>query len=861
MSVMKRMGIVSVSGCLAVGMSAWVTGDASPAESRMAEDDQTTLQADEAPKPSRSSTIALTSNDRYLVVVNRQNNSVSVIEVWDEKGNDIERLITEISVGKEPRYVAISPDDRRAFVTNAGDGTVSVIDLSADPQSYGDSPPEVVQVGTEPRGIAITPNGTLALVANHTSRTVSVIDAQSLNVTQTVPTGGNPQAIAITDDGDQEDTDERVYVTQFFGELIDPQRPDGFDDAKQGVVDTFNVGNWAKVDSITLPPLDDSGFTADRRQFCLNTRQILQANGEVVFFNSSADGMGNGAEQLANEVFCPDPTSVDASPEGPIGSAPQGVYSNFLYAALIRGDKLYIPHVGVAPEPPVRFDVNVQALVGVIDTKAGALGAYDHTINLNTQIATETAPDNPTESLDRLFGNDLVAIDADRQGQQFFIVSRGGNYVLRAELDETGMLDIGAPDSVVRLQTGNMPSGVVVNSTATRAYTNNEVNTSVTSIDLSSYRVLSRDISSSTPPEPGTPEHRVLAGKLLFFTALGIPDVLDRDADGAFDIPIRDIVPLQFRNKASNSGWSSCSSCHEDGHADGVTWVFPTGPRQTIPLEGSFTKGDLNDQRIMNWNAVRGSPATDFDQNSRGVQGGMGHATNVNGENRTAQIFNHGPVVGVSDALDAMHEWIATVRAPMMPDAADPMKGRTVFATYCASCHGGTKWTKSRTAPLYQNNPTFAEDPIGANFFNGVPPIDSRLTVAGPQIVSVTDDGAGTLTFLENVGTFDPNNVLEIRGAGAIAGQSTQGFPALTAEGAFNVPSLLGVGLSAPYLHAGIAETLEEVFAVHRLEDATIEQALSAEDRADLMELLNAIDDETETFESETDAFLQTLGP
>ena len=62
------------------------------------------------------------------------------------------------------------------------------------------------------------------------------------------------------------------YVTRMFGELIDPVlRPDGFDDAKQGVIDTFTVGaavaGNAQVAQLNLQPFA-SGFNADRRQFC-----------------------------------------------------------------------------------------------------------------------------------------------------------------------------------------------------------------------------------------------------------------------------------------------------------------------------------------------------------------------------------------------------------------------------------------------------------------------------------------------------------------------------------------------------------------------------------------------------------------
>ena len=82
-------------------------------------------------------------------------------------------------------------------------------------------------------------------------------------------------------------------------------------------------------------------------------------------------------------------------------------------------------------------------------------------VNLNAQIKNEPVPSDPT-SLDKLFGNDIVAIDANRDGTDFLIVSRGGNYVIRASLDVNGKLDIGAPDNVVRFQVGNIPTGLVV---------------------------------------------------------------------------------------------------------------------------------------------------------------------------------------------------------------------------------------------------------------------------------------------------------------------------------------------------------------------------------------------------------------
>jgi hypothetical protein len=300
-----------------------------------------------------------------------------------------------------------------------------------------------------------------------------------------------------------------------------------------------------------------------------------------------------------------------------------------------------------------------------------------------------------------------------------------------------------------------------------------------------------------------------------------------------------------------------------------LTRIFPTGPPQAIALEGTFAKGDLNDQRILNWNAVRGS-VTDFNNNSRGVQGGIGHATDVNGVNRTAEVFNHGPTTGISDALDAMTEWVVNaVRSPILPDPSDSValaNGRSVFEANCSSCHGGKKWTKSQTAPLYQNNPTFAKNPLAANFFavGKEPALDANLTVGGPQIIAVNDNGTVT-RFLDNVGTLDSSKALEIRGAGALGGgvisivgdanegvtvakQSTQGFASLGGAG-FNAPSLLGVAYHAPYFHDGSAETLDDVFARHTLPDAgdaTIAAQLNdAATLSNLKVFLNAIDDDT----------------
>jgi YVTN family beta-propeller protein len=840
--------------------------------------------------PTRSTTIALTSDEQRLVVVNREANSVSVIQVRTEakkekakekdrsgerntstkddgqrneatkkdenqkhrgkkngvdRSEDVALKLGEIPVGLEPRCVAVNPNDGEAYVTNGLSGTVSVVSLKTL------SVRATIRVGTEPRGCALTPSGRLLYVANHTEGTVSIVNTATRAVVGSVPVGRNPTAIAITNDGDSDDTDETVFVTQIFAEL-DPDFVDPFnlggevrDLGKRGVVHAFPAGTAnPPITKITLSPLADSGFSASRSNFCPSTHPAHQAN----------------------QVFCPNPTLPATDPVN--ANNPQGVHPNQLLSALIRGNRLYLPNIGAQPEPPQKFDVNVQALVHAVDIGALTEVEAEH-VNLNRQIDVETAA--PPPSLDKTFGNDIVAIDANLAGNTFLIVSRGGNQVLRARLDGTNKLNLlNASETRVdcRVQTGNLPSGVAMRKDGTRAYANNEANFSVTSMNVEDglCLTLELDISSSEPPAPGTVEHAQLVGKLAFFTALGIPD------NDLFGTPIRGFIPRNFRGKQSKDAWSSCGSCHPDGLADGVTWSFGTGSRQTKPLDGMFNKfTNMTDVALLNWSAVRGSN-TDFNANSRATQGGCGFASALAGEDPpdpctndnvltpvNPAVYDHGITQGASEALDAQTLWIFfAVRALNQPQPSNVTPGRAVFEARCASCHGGAKWTKSEI--FHRDNPA-AVAQNGAPLDPGVTRLAPTLnipSVLANEFFSFTCNNL-TFRYLEDVGTFDVNNPLEIRDNAA----------ASTAFGVngFNPPSLLSVNYHAPYLHRGQAQTLEDVFRLHGLgagasgfpPTTTIATELTALQQSDLLTFLRSIDGTTEHLRSEGDEFRDAL--
>ncbi|MBA2593500.1 MAG: hypothetical protein M3495_09080 [Pseudomonadota bacterium] len=765
--------------------------------------------------PTRSTSIALTGNGTRLVNVNHEADSVTLFDV---RGRSL-RKVAEIPVGQEPHCVAVDPRGGNIFVTNGADGTVSVI----SPATRRVIRP-TISVGTEPRGCAMTPDGERLFVANHTAGTVSVINTSSRKVIgPPVNVGGNPFAIAVTDDGDNDRNDERVFVTDFYARLIDdPDAFDeGFDDGKQGIVRSFRVNNPnTTITTITLAPLANSGFTANRTMFC------QQLNASAV-----------------NNTFCPDPTAAPGS--AVIVNNPQAVFPNQFFSALIRGNRLFLPNIGAQPEPPVNFRTNVQALVHVVNTTGTPAENQAEHVNLNVGINGDTT----TGRLGKLFGNDIVAIDATPNGRTFFIVSRGGNYVLRATLPAAGgQLNVGAPN-VVRFETGNLPTGIVLGRRF--AYVNNEVGHSVSVLDIRAGRTIRRDVASSEPPKPGSHEHAVELGKLVFFTALGVPD------NGLVGQNIVTLDPLAFRGKQSSDAWSSCGSCHPAGLADGVTWIFADGPRNTLPLDALYSKiNGAHDTRINNFSAARDS-VTDFNNNSRNVQCGTGFA---GGGTNTAigcpplgsgapnpAVYDHGISQGASEALDFETLWAQTVRPFNVPpgDATAVNLGRNVFLTNCASCHGGAKWTKSQV--LYSDNPSFTPALV---------PRDPGIVATGVQIQTFTDpavDG-GTLKFLEtSPGTFDPSGAIEVRGAGAAIGQR-----ALGALG-FNVPSLLSTSFHAPYFHNGAAQTLEQVFALHQLAGGGTIQGLPGANN--LLAFLRSIDGRTAIEESEGDRFKDPTQP
>src|SRR5262249_870253 len=152
---------------------------------------------------------------------------------------------------------------KKAYVANALSGFVSVLSIAEQRVI------RKVKVGVEPRGVVLTPNGKKLYVANSVSNSVSVIDTQNDEVVATVEipesAGSNPRALAVTNDGDADDGDERVLVALFFASL----RPgktgldEVQDDNREGRLVEIATKDDSLIGSVSLQPIADTSFKSN----------------------------------------------------------------------------------------------------------------------------------------------------------------------------------------------------------------------------------------------------------------------------------------------------------------------------------------------------------------------------------------------------------------------------------------------------------------------------------------------------------------------------------------------------------------------------------------------------------------------
>ncbi len=128
-------------------------------------------------RPTYSSPIALSRDDRFVWVVNPDDDSVSVIR------SDNNTRIAKITVGDEPQSIALTPDGFFAYVANAAGGSVSVIQIqNTNYAGFAASVVTHILTGAEPWNIVTSPDGLRVFVANSAQDTITVLNAVNRGV-------------------------------------------------------------------------------------------------------------------------------------------------------------------------------------------------------------------------------------------------------------------------------------------------------------------------------------------------------------------------------------------------------------------------------------------------------------------------------------------------------------------------------------------------------------------------------------------------------------------------------------------------------------------------------------------------------
>jgi YVTN family beta-propeller protein len=590
--------------------------------------------------------------------------------------------------------------------------------------------------------IATSPADGAVWVVNPDAGSVTRLEPSRLGAVAEVPIGGEPWSLAIAPDG------RSVYVVdRAAGTLVvvDAQRlaaraiiPIG---PEPGTVALNAAGTRAYV---TVSSTGDVAIV-DTQRLAVVARvavgphpyalAVVDSPGQsrvyVTHLLSRTRLGGIPATDDGQEGYVTVLDGITAAVVGEITLPPDvHGFPNALTGIAVHGTRAWVPMERAAPALPNGLTTTVFAAVSALD-----LTRNDE--DVSAQLAL-----NDLQTFGSPVNNPVASIPAP-DGLTVYVVLAGSDVV--------EIVDVSTPTQprlVGFLPAGHNPRGMALSRDGHWGFVMSYLSRTVTVLDLRQ-----RTVTASVPVTAETLDPALLRGKILFNTA----------ADP----------------RLTRGGWIACASCHIDGGADGVTWMFPDGPRQTPPL--------WNAGRTLpwHWSAALDEPQ-DIEFTIRVIQFGLGLAPQPDPPLLGA------PIAGRSADLDALAAYVAGgIRAPAVaPPAFGAAHGRQLFVSAgCTGCHGGPQWTSSA-----ETGPAGMLDPDG----NGM--VDATL---------------------HDVGTLDPRDV---RGATG-----------------FDPPSLLGVGLTVPYLHDGSMPTLAALLAVGHPSPHGNGNGLRAAGIADLVAFLNAI--------------------
>jgi YVTN family beta-propeller protein len=129
--------------------------------------------------------IAVTIDDRYVLVTNREAGTFTVIDVSTDE------IVHDMQVGGFPIRVEVTPDGKHALVSQATAATLTEIEIGSWAVK------RTLEVGAMPVGVEIQPDGKVAYVANTRDDMLTVVDLEKFEALMTIKGGDEPDGMAF----------------------------------------------------------------------------------------------------------------------------------------------------------------------------------------------------------------------------------------------------------------------------------------------------------------------------------------------------------------------------------------------------------------------------------------------------------------------------------------------------------------------------------------------------------------------------------------------------------------------------------------------------------------------------------------
>jgi large repetitive protein len=536
-------------------------------------------------------------------------------------------------------YEARTTGNHRVWAVNQDNDSVSVFDAVTNAKSAE------IAVGSAPRSLALAPDGRV-WVANKRSATISIISPSTLAVVQTLtlPYGSQPYGVAFSPAG------SHAFVTlEASGKLL---RLDASNGAQSGSLDLGpNVrhisisgdGNKVYVSRFITPPLTGENTAAP---------QTASGGGQVLVVNAQAMTLGQTIT-LRHSDRTDTENSGCGVPNylGPAVISPDGVnaWTPSKQDNILRG--------GLRDGRNLTFENTVRSITSHINLSTGAED-YDGRIDHNNAGIASTA----------LY---------DRTGSYLFVAAEGSREVI--------VVDPYGKREIFHIPVGRAPQGLAISEDGLKLYVHNFMDRSINVLDISKIinegQNLAQVLATYNAVASDQLTAQILHGKQLFYDAQDTR--LARDA------------------------YISCASCHNDGDGDGRVWDFTgmgEGLRNTIALNGR-----AGAQGFKHWSG-NFDEIQDFEGQIRNLSGGTGLMTDAQFNAGTRSQPLGDPKAGVSADLDALAAYVSSLttfdKSPYRTSGGvlttDATAGKAIFqGLNCAQCHGGTAFTVSAAANLF----------------------------------------------------------------------------------------------------------------------------------------------------------------